>query len=110
MVEVAQVDELEVQPRRPDPGVLPDALSHLIRRATQADQAELIDLAAHGRRTPAHLSIVSSTTDGLGNGEHQRSAARRVPSRIPLVSRARADSVVHASVGPGRPSREPIVR
>ncbi len=58
---------------------------------------------------PALMASTWATVTASGPARRNVADDTRVPSRMRSVSRARPASVIHASVGPGRPS-PPIVR
>ncbi len=58
---------------------------------------------------PPLITSTCATAIASGPGSRNVAAVISVPSRTRKVSRARPASVTQASVGPGRPSRLPIV-
>ncbi len=53
--------------------------------------------------------ITVATLIASGPGRRKVTGVTRVPSRIPDVSRASPARVIHASVGPGRPSPQIVM-
>ena len=59
---------------------------------------------------PPLIWSTCATVMASGPGSRNVAAVTSVPSRIRLVSTARAASVAHESVGPGSPDPPPIAR